>query len=102
MSVTRAILDAASQIAIPALAATSTICVVFFPVVLLTGPARYLFSARSALSVVVSMVASYVFSRTLVPALSDKLLPRESLEPEGDGWWARANRAREPRLRTVS
>jgi RND family efflux transporter MFP subunit len=69
-SITAAILDAASQIAIPALAATSTICVVFFPVVLLTGPSRYLFSAL-ALSVVISMVASYLFSRTLVPALAE-------------------------------
>jgi multidrug efflux pump subunit AcrB len=93
-SVTRAILDAASQIAIPALAATSTICVVFFPVILLTGPGRYLFSAL-ALSVVISMMASYLLSRTLVPALSDKLLAKEPLEPEGDGWWARANRARD-------
>ncbi|HEY0190544.1 MAG TPA: efflux RND transporter permease subunit, partial [Kofleriaceae bacterium] len=93
-SITRAILDAASQIAIPALAATSTICVVFFPVVLLTGPAKYLFSAL-ALSVVISMIASYLLSRTLVPALADKLLPNEPLEPEGDGWWARFNRARD-------
>ena len=93
-SITRAILDAASQIAVPALAATSTICVVFFPVVLLTGPGRYLFSAL-ALSVVISMAASYVLSRTLVPALSDRLLPAEPLEPEGDGWWARANRSRD-------
>ncbi len=93
-SITRAILDAASQIAIPALAATSTICVVFFPVVLLTGPAKYLFSSL-ALSVVISMIASYLLSRTLVPALADKLLPKEPLDPEGDGWWARANRARD-------
>jgi multidrug efflux pump subunit AcrB len=94
MSLTRAILDAASQIAIPALAATSTICVVFFPVVLLTGPAKYLFTAL-ALSVVISMMASYLLSRTLVPALADRLLPGEPLEPEGDGWWARFNRARD-------
>ncbi|HET9621687.1 MAG TPA: efflux RND transporter permease subunit [Kofleriaceae bacterium] len=93
-SITRAILDAASQIAIPALAATSTICVVFFPVVLLTGPAKYLFTAL-ALSVVISMMASYLLSRTLVPALSDRLLPAEPLEPEGDGWWPRFNRARD-------
>jgi multidrug efflux pump subunit AcrB len=93
-SLTRAILDAASQIAVPALAATSTICVVFFPVVLLTGPARYLFTAL-ALSVVISMMASYLLSRTLVPALSERLLGGEPLEPEGDSWWARANRARD-------
>jgi multidrug efflux pump subunit AcrB len=90
----RAILDGASQVAVPALAATSTICVVFFPVVLLTGPARYLFSAL-ALAVVVAMVASYLLSRTLVPALAMKLLEGQPLEPEGDGWWARANRARD-------
>jgi multidrug efflux pump subunit AcrB len=90
----RAILDAASQIAIPALAATLTICVVFFPVVLLTGPARYLFSAL-ALAVVIAMLASYVLSRTLVPALSAKLLDGQPIEPEGDGWWARANRKRD-------
>src|SRR5262249_7247552 len=35
---TRAILDGARQIATPALAATLTICIVFFPVVLLYGP----------------------------------------------------------------
>jgi multidrug efflux pump subunit AcrB len=90
----RAILDAASQIAIPALAATATICVVFFPVILLTGPARYLFSAL-ALAVVLSMIASYILSRTLVPALSAKLLEGQPLEPQGNGWWARANRARD-------
>ena len=92
--VIRAILDAAHQIAIPALAATTTICVVFFPVVLLTGPARYLFSAL-ALAVVLSMMASYFLSRTLVPALAAKLLEGQPIEPEGEGWWARANRARD-------
>ncbi len=101
LSMTGAILNAASQIAIPALAATSTICVVFFPVVLLTGPARYLFTAL-ALSVVLSMGASYLLSRTLVPALSDRLLPKEALEPEGDGWWARANRRRDRLVRQAA
>ncbi len=90
--VTRSILDAASQIALPALAATSTICVVFFPVVLLTGLSRFLFSAL-ALSVVLAMIASYVFSRTLVPAMANRLMPAEPLGHAGTGWWARANRA---------
>ena len=92
--VTRAILDGASQIAVPALAATSTICVVFFPVVLLTGPARFLFAAL-ALAVVMSMLASYLLSRTLVPALADKLLPGEPLEREGKTRWDRFNLARD-------
>ena len=50
---TVAILDGAHQIAVPALAATLTICIVFFPVVMLVGPARYLFTAL-ALSVVIT------------------------------------------------
>jgi multidrug efflux pump subunit AcrB len=73
---TVAILDGAAQIAVPALAATLTICIVFFPVVLLTGPAKYLFTPL-ALSVVFAMLASYVLSRTLVPTLSRLLMEGE-------------------------
>ena len=75
---TVAILDGAQQIAVPALAATLTICIVFFPVVMLFGPARYLFTPL-ALSVVFSMLASYLLSRTLVPSLARLLMERESL-----------------------
>jgi multidrug efflux pump subunit AcrB len=73
---TVAILDGASQIALPAIMATLAICIVFFPVVLLTGPSRFLF-VPMALSVVFSMLASYVLSRTVVPLLSRMLLPHE-------------------------
>jgi CzcA family heavy metal efflux pump len=73
---TVAILDGAQQIAVPALAATLTICIVFFPVVLLEGPSRFLFTPL-ALSVVISMLASYLLSRTLVPALARKLMWNE-------------------------
>src|SRR5712692_9584309 len=72
---TVAILDGARQIAVPALAATLTICVVFFPVVLLEGPARFLFTPL-ALGVVISMLASYLLSRTLVPTLARILLEK--------------------------
>ena len=71
---TVAILDGAHQVAVPALAATMTICIVFFPVVLLEGPARYLF-VPLAIAVVFSMIASYLLSRTLVPSLARRLLP---------------------------
>jgi multidrug efflux pump subunit AcrB len=71
-----AILDSASQVAVPAIVATLAICVVFFPVVLLSGPAKYLFMSL-AFAVVVAMLASYVLSRTLVPALSDMLMAGE-------------------------
>jgi multidrug efflux pump subunit AcrB len=63
---TVAILDGASQIATPALVATLSICIVFFPVALLSGPAQYLFSPM-AIAVVFAMLASYLLSRTLVP-----------------------------------
>ncbi|APJ04291.1 efflux RND transporter permease subunit [Silvanigrella aquatica] len=73
---TISILEGSSQIALPALMATLVICIVFFPVVLLTGPSRFLFIPL-ALSVVSSMLASYVLSRTLVPLLSQMLLKTE-------------------------
>ncbi len=79
-ALTKAILDGARQIATPALAATVTICIVFFPVVLLTGPAKFLFTPL-ALAVVFSMLASYLLSRTLVPSLAYLLLAKE--KPEG-------------------
>src|SRR6266403_630827 len=40
----RAILDGAAQIAVPAFVSTLAICIVFVPVMLLTGPAAYLFT----------------------------------------------------------
>lgn len=73
---TVAILDGARQIAVPAIVATLAICIVFFPVALLEGPARFLFSPL-ALAVVISMLASYVLSRTLVPTLSRMLMKGE-------------------------
>jgi multidrug efflux pump subunit AcrB len=79
---TVAILDGAAQIAVPALAATLTICIVFFPVVLLEGPARFLFIPL-ALGVVISMLASYLLSRTLVPVLARMLMEGEELHHDG-------------------
>jgi len=73
---TVAILDGARQIAVPAIVATLAICIVFFPVVLLYGPARYLFTPL-ALAVVLAMLASYLLSRTLVPTLARMLMAGE-------------------------
>jgi multidrug efflux pump subunit AcrB len=75
---TVAILRGAQQIALPAIMATLAICIVFFPVVLLTGPARFLFKPMAA-SVVMAMLASYVLSRSLVPLLSRMLMEKEDL-----------------------
>jgi multidrug efflux pump subunit AcrB len=76
---TVAILDGARQVAVPAIVATSAVCVVFFPVVLLYGPAKYLFTPL-ALAVVIAMIASYVLSRTLVPTLARMLMAGERNE----------------------
>jgi len=94
---TVAILDGAHEVATPAIAATLTICIVFFPVVLLTGPARYLFTPL-AVAVVFAMMASWVLSRTLVPALT-RLLESEDVHAadHGEGLMARFNRWRDAR-----
>jgi multidrug efflux pump subunit AcrB len=68
-----AILLGAEQIAVPALVSTLSICIVFVPMFLLTGVARYLF-VPMAEAVVFAMLASYLLSRTLVPTMAKYLL----------------------------
>ena len=75
-SLVHAILDSASQVAAPALVSTLSICIVFTPVLLLTGAAKYLFTPL-AMAVVFAMLASYFLSRTLVPTMMHYLLPAE-------------------------
>ena len=72
----RAILDGAQQIAIPAFVSTLAICIVFVPVVFLSGAAKSLFTPL-ALAVVIAMMASYLLSRTLVPTMAKYLLAAE-------------------------
>ncbi|HWF07157.1 MAG TPA: efflux RND transporter permease subunit [Bryobacteraceae bacterium] len=72
----RAVLDAGSQIAVPTFVSTLAICIVFVPVLLLTGAARYLFTPL-AMAVVFAMLASYLLSRTLVPTMANFLLAKE-------------------------
>jgi multidrug efflux pump subunit AcrB len=64
-----AILDGAHQIALPALVSTLAICIVFVPMFLLAGIAKFLF-VPLAEAVVFAMLASYILSRTLVPTLA--------------------------------
>ncbi|HQT80356.1 MAG TPA: efflux RND transporter permease subunit, partial [Rhodopila sp.] len=68
-----AILHGAAQIAVPALVSTLCICIVFVPMFLLGGVARYLF-VPLAEAVVFAMIASYILSRTLVPTMALYLL----------------------------
>src|SRR3979409_53934 len=73
----QAILDGAEQIAVPALVSTLAISIVFVPMFFLTGVARYLF-VPLAEAVVFALLASYFFSRTLVPTLVMYLMKKEA------------------------
>jgi multidrug efflux pump subunit AcrB len=68
-----AIINGASEVAIPTVLATLSICIVFVPVFLLHGTAKYLFSPLS-LSVCFSLLASLALSFTMVPVLSMYLM----------------------------
>ncbi len=68
-----AILRGAGEVAVPTVLSTLSISIVFVPVFLLTGTAKYLFSPLS-LSVIVSLAASLVLSFTLVPLLFKYLM----------------------------
>ncbi|SFE01861.1 efflux RND transporter permease subunit [Spirosoma endophyticum] len=84
MPLRQAILEGAQQIATPTLVSTLTICIVFTSVLFLEGPARFLFGPLAE-AVVFAMLASYVLSRTLVPALADLMLRGEKHGAEGMG-----------------
>ena len=98
-----AILDGAQQIAIPALVSTLCICIVFVPMFLLGGVARYLF-VPLALAVVFAMLASYVLSRTLVPTLAKYWLHKHEEKDEHSkkpGMLGRFQQGFEKRFETI-
>ncbi|MDB6014958.1 MAG: AcrB/AcrD/AcrF family protein [Gammaproteobacteria bacterium] len=78
-----AILNGAQQIALPALVSTLSICIVFVPMFLLAGIAKYLF-VPLAEAVVFAMLASYLLSRTLIPTLSKYWLQKHAKKDAGD------------------
>jgi multidrug efflux pump subunit AcrB len=75
--VLQAIVDAASQTATPTFVASLSISIVFIPIFLLTGPAAALFRPL-ALAVVFAVLASYLWSRTIVPTMARYLLAHEA------------------------
>ncbi len=91
-SLVHAILDSAQQVAAPAFVSTLSICIVFVPVVLLTGAAKFLFTPL-AMAVAFAMMASYFLSRTLVPTMMHFLLEAE-LPLYQDPEYARAEEER--------
>ena len=76
-----AIMDGASQVALPALVSTMSICIVFVPVLLLTEPSHSLF-APLGMSVALAMMASYGLSRTVVPVMAKYLFANQHHEPD--------------------
>jgi multidrug efflux pump subunit AcrB len=78
-SLQQAIVSGCGEVAVPTALSTICICIVFVPVFLLQGTAKYLFSPLS-LSVWVALIASLALSFTLVPVLFAYLM-RSSLEP---------------------
>jgi multidrug efflux pump subunit AcrB len=66
------------EVQLAVLAATFSTCIVFFPVVLLVGISKYLFTAL-ALAVVLSLFASYLVAMTVVPLFCAKFI---TIDPE--------------------
>ena len=72
-----AIVYGAGEVGVPTMLSTLCICIVFVPVFLLQGTAKYLFSPLSV-SVIVSLLASLVLSFTMVPVLFNALMRKVS------------------------
>jgi multidrug efflux pump subunit AcrB len=92
----RAILDGAQEIAVPAFVSTLCICIVFVPVLMLSGAAKFLFTPL-AMGVVFAMLTSYLLTRTVVPTMVHYLLESEiDLYQEGEGADTQASKAAGP------
>jgi multidrug efflux pump subunit AcrB len=85
-----AILEGARQIALPALVSTLSICIVFVPMFLLAGIAKYLFIPLAE-AVVFAMLASYLLSRTLIPTLAKFWLKKQDENQDGRPGQRRGN-----------
>lgn len=68
-----AIEEGSAEILIPTFVSTLAVCIVFVPVFLLKGTAKYLFTPLS-LSVIISLLVSLILSFTLVPVLFKLLM----------------------------
>ena len=74
------------EVALPVLAATLTTIVVFFPVTLLYGVSKFLFTAL-ALAVVLSLAASYLVAMTVVPLFCARFIKHAGHESKGFNKW---------------
>jgi len=88
-----AIVTGAMEVGIPTFLSTLCICIVFVPVFLLQGTAKYLFSPLSV-SVCISLIASLALSFTLVPVLfkylmrpsTARMVAHHEVSPVGGHW----------------
>jgi multidrug efflux pump subunit AcrB len=69
----QSIVNGAAEVTVPTFLSTMCICIVFVPVFLLQGTAKYLFSPLS-LSVIGALLASLALSFTMVPVLFNFLM----------------------------
>jgi multidrug efflux pump subunit AcrB len=67
--------EGGKEVQLAVLAATFSTAIVFFPVVLLTGVSKYLFTAL-ALAVVIALFCSYVVAMTVVPLFCSRFIKR--------------------------
>src|SRR5277367_2974501 len=84
----QSIVVGANEVAIPTFLSTLCICIVFVPVFLLQGTAKYLFSPLS-LSVIGALLARLALSFTMVPVLFNRLMRRavhefDAAQPSAD------------------
>ena len=77
-SIKEVIYKSTAEVATPTFVSTLSICTVFAPIFLMEGATKYLFIPL-AMSVIFSMLGSYMLSNTLVPVLVDKLLKKKEV-----------------------
>jgi multidrug efflux pump subunit AcrB len=74
--------DGARQVATPVLVSTLTFVAVFFPVVFLSGMAKFLF-VPLALAVIFGMASSYLLAMLVIPAFSARFLSSPAAASQG-------------------
>ncbi|MDE1901770.1 MAG: efflux RND transporter permease subunit [Alphaproteobacteria bacterium] len=97
----QAIINGAGEVGVPTFLSTLCICIVFVPIFLMQGTAKYLFSPL-ALSVCVSLIASLALSFTLVPVLFKYLMRGHAVSGKGIDWLGTTPDSKPPRQNIFS
>lgn len=85
-SVRTAVLDSAKQVAFPEFVSTLSICTVLLPIFALEGTSAFVFRPL-AMTVLLSMVSSFILSRTLVPTLALMMLKKSQERKDNHHSW---------------